>query len=188
MCDLEERSIWVSNLRPPISTRALTSHFNSVGQIEEIIIPTEHQDCCLIIFATEETALNALRMDSTFFDSGVIHLKEPTLAQLSLVLNMEIDRKEPVASTLESVTDAAQQLSNRDILSLVQSLTEIAESRVTMETPFQDPRSQQHGGTSTRTPECTRKWTTLPSATSYRPLDTPYDHPQGAVGFGPQMA
>ena len=169
---MTDRSIWVSQLQAPLMGSRIRDHFTRFGEIRDIFIPSTQGDSCLILFASEESALTSLSYDQSCFEGKRIRVNEPTLTQLHWYQDSSTRSsvRTSQSSDLETITSMIGNMPDRDIATLMEKLAQEGQTRFT-QPPSQPVESNTPGSnvTESKTP-----WQQSPLPFSYSGAPTSY--------------
>ena len=154
MNSMVDKSIWVSNLQTPLSAIRIRDHFARFGEIKDVFIQSTWGDSCLILFASEESALTSLTYDQSCWDGKRIRVDEPTRTQMHWYQDSKtrhVPRTEP--ANLESISNVIGTLPDADIATLMERLVQVGQARFNNQ-PSQPVESNTPGRNSncSRTP------------------------------------
>lgn len=132
---VDNRSVWVSNLNPPIVTADLAKYFSRVGEVEDVFVPEDESEECLVVFRFPTHALSALSYNKKPYRDRQIIVTEPTASQVGMALPPEYGT--PLSSSgqspgaiLKQVSSAIDYLEDSDIMLLMEQLKAIALGRL----------------------------------------------------------
>lgn len=92
MSDIDQLSVWVSGLTPPLDMKDIAKFFSRAGKIHEVLIPDVNGTDALIRFTTVDAVDDAITYHGRSFRDDVLEVTVPTPEQLA---KLEGDGKSP---------------------------------------------------------------------------------------------
>lgn len=154
-----DRSVWISELTPPLQAKDLAQFFSRVGKVEDVVIPDVDGTEALLIFVSDDLVDTALTYSGRPFRDSKIVVEVPSAAQIGQC-RVELDPlnkpnvatpSSPAAVEIERLKTSVLKggISHPEIVAMIGVLQE-AEKETRAETysltAHNKPKQEQSGG------------------------------------------
>ena len=129
MSELKERSVWVSDLNPPIASQDIVKYFSRAGDVDQVIVPDVSGSQVLVVFQNAEAIVEALKYSGKSFRDATIVISQPTNEQMLLCEPKSKDI-EATSPKISDIRKSLQGMSDSDIKAMMEELTSIATKRL----------------------------------------------------------
>ena len=76
-----DKSIFVDNLVPPLSSTDIAGYFSKAGSVDKVVIPDVDGQAAIVVFVKEQTVPIALAFNGKNFRDATILVKVPNESQ-----------------------------------------------------------------------------------------------------------
>lgn len=130
--EVEERSVWVSDLKTPVSATEIADIFSTFGDVENVIVPNVEIGEGLVLFKFKKAITGALKQSGKKIRGYEMEIVKPTDAHIRLAFPTDVESKEDIESKPDAAASlmlSVQKLPDDELSKVVQMITSLAMTR-----------------------------------------------------------